>query len=178
MSTDTARKPQGRMPDMERKATERDRDRLIDVLERDLAAAQAEKQAVLDHATSVVRLFEQMHKRLESVEQHMQTLDQRLQQLSQRREGEVSHALPKSLLLDGKSHAPVRYTILEILQGHPEGMTREQIETAVGTAVGKRKALANTISHMKRDKLITSKTLGVYVLPAFSGGKSAQGTAG
>jgi hypothetical protein len=148
------------MPTMASKDQERDRERLIDVLQRELEAARAREQMVLDHATSVVRLFEQASKRLESVEQHIQALDQRLQPLPQGRERETPPALSARALLHGKSRGALRYTILGILEGHPEGMTRKQIETAVGTG----KNLSDTIGHMKRDQLIISKKLGVYVL--------------
>jgi len=54
----------------------------------------------------------------------------------------------------------MRQQILSVLQRHPRGLHRKQIEDELGNP----KDLANILGHMKRDQLLVHKGSGIYTL--------------
>ena len=79
MSADTAIKTAERTPIMESNATKRDRELLIEVLKRELAAAREREHAARERDAGHLRLLEASHQRIAHLEQKVEQMAQRLQ---------------------------------------------------------------------------------------------------
>lgn len=126
-----------------------------DMLRQALDEARAREQESRAQLTNELQLLTQALQRVEHVErearQQWEKSRQQVQQLEQRlQEAQTQQAAqkPKSVVRTGVSLRP---SILELLQKHPEGLTRAELEAALP---GKR--LDHTIGHMMRAKLLRS----------------------
>jgi hypothetical protein len=143
MSTDTASKIPKRTPAMESKATEHDRERLIDVLERELAAAREREQVALE--------------REQAYREQIAALTRLLEQLPLARDGQAA-ARPIIPQHGPRPASAMRQQILSLLERHPRGLHRRQIQEELG----EEKNLSDTLVKMKRDSLLVSKGNGFY----------------
>lgn len=143
MSTIVSPKPdpntQERMPTMTSATPDRNLERLIEVLERELDAARLREQAASDREARLWRLMEQRALRPDP-------------------EG----PLPAPQARHEERNLTIRQRILAVLQQHPGGLHRLQIEEQLGNP----KRLTNTLGHMKRNHLIIHRGSGLYALPA------------
>lgn len=132
-----------RRPRMASNTPERDRERLIEVLERELAAARSTEQRLL-------HIIEQAHEVLKHFG----------------REGQAGQALGTALPPAPPHEAiplSMRQRIRLLLQAHPGGLHRRQIEEQVGG-----KPLSNTLGGMKQAGLVVHKGNGIFALPPLS----------
>jgi hypothetical protein len=100
-----------------------------------------------DRVSGLVRALEQALQRVEQLEQRLQEAQRQPRQP------------PSPVLRPVKRGESMRPAIRALLQEHPEGLKRHQIEHALGV----QKNLAETLSHMKRKQMIRSNR-GLYVL--------------
>jgi hypothetical protein len=154
---------------------ERDRERLIEVLQRELDAARTREQAALerdqaarDHAKDLVRLLEHAQKRVEDVEQQMKALEQRLHHPLQGASGTQSRRPGggRRPRVDAGEYTlahplDMRPRILALLAEHPTGLSRADVERALHVS----KHLGDTLVGMARKGLLIRTGPGVYTLP-------------
>ena len=115
-----------RTPPMASTPPDHDRERLIAVLQHELDAARAREQA---YATSLGRLVERLHERVEAVELQ-------LRQIQRASEEAAAPYDPHGM----------RERICAVLQKHPQGLSRKAIEQAVEST----KNLSDTLVGMAR----------------------------
>jgi hypothetical protein len=130
-------------------------ERLIDVLQRELAAAR-------EHETLLLQMLSQMQ------QQNQRLLDMprpALQDAPQTARRVRSHAAPQDAPTappDAAGTDPrgaMRRRILALLQGAPEGLTTGEIRTRLGAE----RSLADTLLGMRRDGLVQRVGRGRYV---------------
>jgi hypothetical protein len=150
MSTDTASKIPKRTPAMESKATEHDRERLIEVLQQEREAARTREQAALEREILQLRVFEQAQKQLEmarerfeQAQKQLEMARERLEQIEQQRLIETS---PNPAERPAGWQHLMRQRILTLLEERPDGLTRKEIESSLST----KKHLGNTLVGMAR----------------------------
>jgi hypothetical protein len=112
------------------------------------------------HERDLLRLERDMlRERLNEAREREATLLRVLEQLPHALERPA--AAPPILPQHGPRLASaMRQQILSVLQRHPRGLHRKQIEDALGNP----KDLANILGHMKRDRLLVHKGSGIYTL--------------
>ena len=144
-SHDASQRAQERMPTMANDQ-ERDRERLIEVLQRELDAARTREQVALEREERLLALLERLPL------QH---------QLS--REGRQSSHTAVASPQQGhtQSQRYVFQSILEVLQGYPEGLHREEIQRRLGMS----KNLSDSLVNLVRRKRLVRVSKGTYALP-------------
>lgn len=133
---DMACRDQERTPTMATNDQERDRERLIEVLQRELAAAHTREQTAQEQEVLRLRAFEQAHKQLEMARERLEQAQKQLEQVEQQ---------SSPARLHGGPHA-MRRRILELIEGEPQGLGRVEIEKALGVD----KHLGDTLIGMAR----------------------------
>ena len=162
-SLDTAPRAQEEMPTMASPDQDRDRERLIAVLERELDAARAREQAALEREMLQLRVFEQAQQQLEvarerfeQAQQQLEAVRERFEQLEQQHLIETS---PRSERPAGWQHL-MRKRILTLLENRPDGLTRQEIERSIGT----NKHLGDTLVGMARSGRLIRTGKGRYAV--------------
>jgi hypothetical protein len=129
---------------------ERDRERLIEVLQRELDAARTREQAALERDMLQLRVFEQAQKqlevareRLEQAQKQLEVARERLEQIEQQR---LIETTPNPSERPAGWQHLMRERILTLLEREPDGLTRQDIEKALST----NKNLGDTLIGMAR----------------------------
>ena len=131
---------------------EYDRARLIEVLERELELARAREHAALEREHAALAREQTARERealLLDILRQVGPTNLRIRAAG-RAFAESSTAVP-----------PLRQRISTLLKDHPQGMTRVQIQQALGT----HKHLKHTLVGMARAKLLRRVETGIYALP-------------
>lgn len=155
-SHDASQRAQERMPTMANDQ-ERDRERLIEVLQRELDAARTREQVALERAERLEQVA------LEREERLLALLERLPLQHQLSREGRQSSHTAVASPQQGhtQSQRYVFQSILEVLQGYPEGLHREEIQRRLGMS----KNLSDSLVNLVRRKRLVRVSKGTYALP-------------
>jgi hypothetical protein len=164
-STDTASRAQEEMPTMASPDQDRDRERLISVLERELDAARTREQAALEREMLQLRVFEQAQQQLEVARERLEQAQRQFEAARERLESielqrQLETAPSPAARPPGWQHL-MRKRILGLLEERPEGLTRREIESLIGT----NRHLGDTLIGMARPEGLLIRTgKGRYAL--------------